>query len=129
MNKREAIKKSIIYLDGGMGTLLQERGLKPGELPELWNISHSDIITEVHREYFNAGSNIVNANTFGANSLKFSEAELSEIIKRAIENARNAAKTSLGEQEKFVALDIGPTGKLLKPYGDFDFEDAVGVFA
>lgn len=129
MNIRETIKNSTIYLDGGMGTLLQERGLKPGELPELWNISHADIITEVHREYFNAGSNIVNANTFGANLLKFSEEELDKIIKCAIENAKRAAKTSSGKQEKFVALDIGPTGKLLKPYGDFDFEEAVSVFA
>ena len=129
MNIREAIKKSTVYLDGGMGTLLQERGLKAGELPELWNISHPDVITEVHKEYFDAGSNIVNANTFGANTLKFSETELFEIIKHAIENAKRAAMLSGGNQEKYVALDIGPTGKLLKPYGDFDFEEAVTVFS
>ena len=109
MNIREAIKKSTVYLDGGMGTLLQERGLKAGELPELWNISHPDVITEVHKEYFDAGSNIVNANTFGANTLKFSETELFEIIKHAIENAKRAAMLSGGNQEKYVALDIGPT--------------------
>lgn len=123
------LKNNIVYLDGGMGTLLQAQDLKPGELPERWNISHPDVIRKIHRDYFNAGSNIVNTNTFGANSLKFSREELEDVVRCAINNARAAASESVGEQEKFVALDIGPTGKLLKPYGDFDFEDAVSVFA
>jgi len=123
------LKNNIVYLDGGMGTLLQAQGLKPGELPERWNISHPDIIRKIHCDYFNAGSNIVNTNTFGANSLKFSSDELDEIVKSAVENARAAAEMSNSAQEKFVALDIGPTGRLLKPYGDFDFEEAVEVFA
>ena len=65
------IKENILYLDGGMGTLLQARGLQAGELPERWNITHSETIVEIHRAYFDAGSNVVNTNTFGANSLKF----------------------------------------------------------
>ncbi len=125
----EYIKDNILYLDGGMGTLLQARGLMPGELPERWNITHPDIISDIHRDYFDAGSHVVNTNTFGANILKFSAWELDTIIKTAIENARIAAKTSRGTQEKWVALDIGPTGRMLSPLGDLDFEDAVAVFA
>ncbi len=129
MNFSEFLKNNIVYLDGGMGTLLQERGLMPGELPERWNVTHPDIICDIHTEYFNAGSNVVTANTFGANALKFSDDELDEIICAAMENARRARKKSVGTREKFIALDIGPSGKLLAPLGDLDFEDAVSLFA
>ncbi|MBQ2765781.1 MAG: homocysteine S-methyltransferase family protein [Clostridia bacterium] len=129
MKITEYLKDHILYLDGGMGTLLQAQGLVPGELPERWNLTHPDIITSIHRDYYNAGSNVVNTNTFGANILKFSEEELDSIVKAAVANARAAAESSSGAQEKWVALDIGPTGRMLAPYGDFDFEDAVSVFA
>lgn len=129
MKITEFIKNNILVLDGGMGTLLQQRGLRPGELPETWNITHPDEVCAIHREYFNSGSNVVNTNTFGANILKFAPRELEEIVKNALELARRAADESTGAQVKFVALDIGPTGKMLKPYGDLDFEDAVAVFA
>lgn len=129
MNIRDFIKNNIVYLDGGMGTLLQKSGLQPGELPEHWNISHPEVIKEIHKSYYDSGSNIVNTNTFGANSLKFGTDELSEIIYHAVKNADEARKASSGNQEKFIALDVGPTGKLLKPLGDLDFEDAVKAFA
>lgn len=129
MNIRDFIKNNIVYLDGGMGTLLQKSGLQPGELPERWNISHPEVIEEIHKSYYDSGSNIVNTNTFGANSLKFGTDELSEIIYHAVKNADEARKASSGKQEKFIALDVGPTGKLLKPLGDLDFEDAVKAFA
>ena len=129
MKITDYLKQNILTLDGGMGTLLQARGLTADELPERWNISHPETITEIHRAYFDAGSNVVNTNTFGASSLKFSEDELEAIIAAAVENARRAAKESSGKQEKWVALDIGPTGRMLKPYGDLDFEDAVEIFA
>ena len=129
MDFRTYLKDHLTILDGGMGTLLQKAGLAPGELPERWNLTHAEEVTAIHRAYFDAGSNVVNTNTFGANILKFSTDELDDIIRAAVENARNAAARSVGTQEKFVALDIGPTGKLLKPLGDFDFEDAVTVFA
>ena len=129
MNIRDFIKNNIVYLDGGMGTLLQKSGLQPGELPERWNISHPEVIKEIHKSYYDSGSNIVNTNTFGANSLKFGADELSEIIYHAVKNADEARKASSGKQEKFIALDVGPTGKLLKPLGDLDFEDAVKAFA
>ena len=126
MNILDFLKNNILYLDGGMGTLLQSEGLKAGELPEDWNISHPEVITDIHRRYYKAGSNVVNTNTFGANSLKFSESELEDIVKAAIKNAKEA---QTGAKPEWVALDIGPLGKLLKPYGDLDFEDAVEIFA
>lgn len=129
MNFREYLKNNIVYLDGGMGTLLQAQGLRPGEHPERWNLSHSDVITSIHKSYFDAGSNVVCTNTFGANILKFAEDELEEIIKAAVANANRARDLSVQKGEKFIALDIGPSGKLLKPLGDLDFEDAVSVFS
>ena len=129
MNILEFLKDNFVILDGGMGTLLQEAGLKPGELPERWNVSHPEEIIRIQKAYFDAGSNVVLSNTFGANSLKFEEEELRTLIHAAIKNARAAAGESSGTQEKFVALDIGPIGKLLKPYGDYEFEDAVSVYA
>ena len=129
MTFKEYLKNNIVYLDGGMGTMLQEQGLQPSEYPERWNISHPDVIIGIHKAYFDAGSNVVCTNTFGANTLKFSEDELNEIIRTAVANAKAAREQSASAQEKYIALDIGPTGKLLKPFGDLDFEDAVRVFA
>lgn len=123
------LKASRLYFDGGYGTSLQSHGLKPGELPELWNLSHSDIITALHKAYFDAGCNIATTNTFGANPLKFDLQELDEIISAAVSCAETARKTSVNTSDKYIALDLGPTGKLLKPLGDLDFEDAVEVFA
>ena len=129
MKITEYIKKNTLILDGAMGTLLQGAGLSAGEMPEGWNVTHPDIIESVHRAYFDAGSNMVCTNTFGANILKFSAEELEKIISAAVKNARTAAMTSKGSQKKWIALDIGPTGRMLKPLGDLDFEDAVAVFA
>ncbi len=129
MDILQYLKSNILYLDGGMGTLLQARGLAAGELPERWNLSCADEIVAVHKAYFDAGANVVNANTFGASCLKFEADELDAIIGAAIANARRAAAESRGKQPKWVALDIGPTGKMLAPYGDLDFEDAVEIFA
>lgn len=125
----ELLKSRILILDGGFGTYLQKEGLKPGESTESWNITHPAVVQSVHKKYFDAGSNIVCANTFGANSLKYKSGELEEIIKAAVQNAMRAKAASTAPQEKFVALDIGPLGKLLRPFGDLDFEKAVSVFA
>lgn len=127
MNLLDFLKEHILILDGGMGTLLQDAGLEPGEYPETWNLTHPEIIQNIHRSYYEAGSHVVSTNTFGANRLKFSSEELDEIVARAVAHAK-AARESVGG-ERFVALDIGPTGKLLKPYGDLEFEDAVEIFA
>ncbi len=129
MKVLDFIKNNIVYLDGGMGTLLQKEGLQPGELPERWNITHSNVIVSIQKAYFDSGTNIVCTNTFGANSLKYDDEELRAVITAAVENAKKARDTSIGTQEKFIALDIGPMGKLLRPFGDFDFEEAVDAYA
>ncbi len=128
MNIRELLDKRRIYFDGGMGTLLQKRGLSAGEKPELWNITHADDITDIHLAYLNAGSNVITTNTFGANCLKFDNLE--EIISSAINNARKAIELFEGDKsDRFVAFDMGPTGKMLEPIGDLPFERAVEIFA
>ena len=124
----EKIKNGFTFFDGGTGTVLQKKGLTAGELPEEWNLTHREDIINLHLSYINAGSNIINTNTFGANILKFEKAHLQEIIDAAIENALEAKRRS-GREDVWIALDIGPSGKLLKPYGALDFEDAVSVFA
>ena len=129
MKITEFLKDHVAVLDGGMGTLLQAAGMVAGEHSESWNLSHPEVVQAIHRDYFEAGSNIVCANTFGVNALKYTDAEMERLITAAIENARVAAKTANAAQEKFIALDLGPTGKLLRPYGDLDFEDAVAAFA
>ena len=123
------LKNNTVFLDGSIGTFLQSQGLKAGEKTEAWNITHPEAVYSIHKAYFEAGSNIVNTNTFGANSIHFNDEELEEIIASAVSLAKKAKKESLGTQKKFIALDMGPTGKLLKPYGDLDFEDAVQIFA
>ena len=125
MGIREKIKEKRLYFDGGMGTLLIEKGLMPGELPETWNITRPNDIISIHMDYIRSGADIITANTFGANSLKFSDPE--EIITAAICNAKKAVAAF--DCEKYVAYDVGPLGRLLKPLGDLDFEDAVSVFA
>ena len=129
MNILDFMRENLLLLDGGMGTLLQAEGLAPGEHPETWNFTHPEVITAIHKAYYDAGSNVVNTNTFGANLLNFSRDELEKIIPAAVENAKLARKISVGAQEKFIALDVGPTGKLLKPLGTLDFEDAIAIFA
>lgn len=127
----ERLGKELLFFDGGMGTLLQAEGLAPGELPETWNIEKKEVIQKIHQAYFEAGSDIVLTNTFGANALKFHDANcsLKSIIHAAVENVRSAAKVSVqGKREYYVALDVGPTGKLLKPLGDLAFEDAYEAF-
>ena len=129
MNIKERLGKELLFLDGGMGTLLQEQGLKAGELPETWNIKYPEKVTMVHRRYYEAGCHIVLANTFGANACKFHDTDitLEAVIKAGIENARKAG-SEMG-RETYVALDVGPTGKLLKPMGDLSFEEAYETFA
>lgn len=125
MDIRDEFGKRILFFDGGMGSLLQERGLKAGELPEQWNLDNPQPVIDIHRAYAEAGADIILANTFGANRFKFDN--LDEIICAGIENARKGIM--LSGRDAYVALDVGPTGKLLKPMGTLDFEEAVSVFA
>lgn len=128
---RERLGKELLFFDGGTGTLLQERGLAPGELPESWNISRREEMIDIHRQYFAAGSDIVLTNTFGANALKYHDdgCNLETVIQAAVENVKTAASLEVGnEREVYTALDMGPTGRLLKPMGDLSFEDAYAAF-
>lgn len=129
---REKMNEGFLFFDGGCGTLLQAAGLKAGELPEIWNVTHADEIRKIHYDYLMAGSNILKTNTFGANALKFQddgEYSLKNLVERAIDNAREAVAAAEAGKERYIALDIGPLGKLLKPLGDLDFEDAVKLFS
>ncbi len=124
------INERIVFFDGGMGSLLQAKGLKPGELPGTWNITHPDVLIQIHRDYLDAGADVVTTNTFGADSLKYPDGGeycLEDVIDSAVKNARSAI--ALSGKDAAVALDIGPTGKLLKPLGDLAFEDACSIFA
>ena len=127
---RDRLGKEILYFDGGMGTLLQEKGLAPGELPETWNLEHPEVIREIHRRYIEAGSDIVLTNTFGANALKFHDerCSLKEIVESAIDHVKAAIREAGDDRRIYTALDVGPTGKLLKPMGDLDFETAYEAF-
>jgi len=114
---------NMTFLDGGFGTMIQAAGLPPGKDPADWNVENPAAVTAVHRAYVEAGAQVVMANTFGANRLKYHGGhDLGELIRMAISNARAAGA------EK-VALDIGPTGRLLKPAGDLEFAAAYDAFA
>ena len=115
----------MLFFDGGLGSLLQARGLKPGELPETWNLSKPEELLAIHKEYLEAGADIILANTFGANRFKYDN--LQEIVEAAVKNAKKAVAEC--GCNAYVALDLGPTGKLLKPMGTLDFEEAVSVYA
>ena len=170
MNRRPSLQsllgRQLLFFDGATGSVLQARGLLPGELPERWNVTHPDEITGLHYAYFRAGANIVKTNTFGAFSTKFpaektsgaasrvlsARDSLEEVVKAAVSNAQKARSRienevlsadeldSLraahlvpdgqppSERPHYIAFDIGPCGKLLKPMGDLDFEDAVSLF-
>ena len=129
MDFRRFLKENNVILDGATGTVLQNLGLKAGELPERWNITRPSEMVALHKAYYDAGSNVVSANTFGANLLHYGEEELEQVISSAISNVKKARKLSSGSQRKFVAADIGPTGKLLEPFGDLKFEKAVEIFS
>ena len=125
MTIADLLKKGVAFLDGAMGTELQLRGLQPGDVPELWNLTRPRDVQAIHAAYFEAGADIVYANTFGANPAKYhGDAPLRDVIGAAIANARAVAPAG-----KFVALDVGPTGRLLKPAGDFAFDAAYDAFA
>ena len=120
------MSEKITILDGGFGTMLQLAGLPPGKDPLDWNLENPQEVVRIHREYREAGAEIISANTFGANELKYAGAhDLETLVRLGVENAREA----LGGNGGKVALDLGPTGRMLKPAGDLDFIDAYEAFS
>lgn len=128
MTIQEEWGRRLLIFDGAMGTMLQEAGLEAGELPELWNLTHPQEVLAIHRQYLEAGCDILKTNTFGANALKLAQGpnDVATVVARGVELARRAV-TQAGRQA-YVAMDIGPSGKLLRPLGDLDFERAVSLF-
>lgn len=126
--KKFLSEREFVFLDGAMGTMLQKSGLKTGEIPELLNITHPEIIENIHSMYLEAGSDIVYANTFGANRYKLegSGHTAEELIRAGIACAKKACAKS-GKQA-FTALDLGPIGQLLEPTGSLSFEEAYDIF-
>ena len=118
----------ILLFDGAMGTMLQRRGLKLGAVPEALNLTAPEEITAIHKEYLEAGADVVLSNTFGANRFKAEKAgaPLADIVRAGVRSARAAADSFGG---RYAALDIGPCGRVLKPSGDLEFDEAVEVFA
>ena len=115
--------EEFLLFDGAMGTMLQQGGLKPGELPDLLCLSDPALVTSVHRAYVEAGSQVVTTNTFGANRLKLEgKAEVAEVFAAAVACAREAGA-------RYVAADMGPTGELMDPYGDLEYEEAYEIYA
>ncbi len=123
-----AMEKGRLFFDGGMGSMLQECGLPEGLLPDVWNIENPTTVRDIHVAYLKAGANLVTTNTFGATEEKLAPYGYSvdDIMKAGIRCAMDAIQ-EVGK-EAFVMADLGPTGKLLKPYGDLEFEDAVSRF-
>ena len=134
MTLLEKIKNGFVFFDGGYGTILQSKGLQAGELPETYNVLHPEMITDIHYEYLMAGSQILKTNTFGCNAMKFpkdEEMSYEKLICAAVENAKNAIDKAgkIQGEDAYIALDLGPTGKLLEPLGDLPFEKAVELYA
>lgn len=129
MNFKDKLGSRLLFFDGAMGTILQSRGLEPGEIPELWNMTHEDIISDIHKSYLDAGCDIIKSNTFGANRFKLSHTDysLEEVVTKGIEIAKRAVLQS--GKTAYTALDIGSLGKLLKPLGDLEFDAAYDAFS
>ncbi len=125
MNIKELLGKKILFFDGAMGSMLQKSGLKAGELPETLNITSPETVIGIHMRYLKAGADIITANTFGAYSTKYDNVE--EIISAGIYNVKQAVAL-LELENKFVALDMGSVGKLLKPLGDLEFDECYNIF-
>ncbi|MDY3286765.1 MAG: homocysteine S-methyltransferase family protein [Eubacteriales bacterium] len=118
----ERFRTERLFFDGAMGTMLQAAGLPAGVSPELWNVTHPEAVTAIHRAYAEAGSRIAKVNTFGAYAHKLSGVSVEDAVRAAIRCARASGV-------EYVALDVGPTGKLVEPLGDTPFEEAAADFA
>lgn len=123
---REKLKDGILIFDGAMGTMLQDRGLKLGDLPEALNITSPETVVEIHKTYIDAGANVITTNTFGVNAIKLKDSSYK--VEKLIEGAVKNAKEAIGDKDLAIALDIGPIGELLEPMGTLSFESAYDIF-
>ena len=125
------MNQSFTYLDGGMGTMLQSAGLRPGDKPEVFGMQHPDVVRDIHLRYIEAGSDVIYSNTFGVNAHKYegSGYDVSEVVKANISIAKSAAALAPDGRKVRVALDIGPIGELMQPLGTLSFDEAYAVFA
>ena len=126
MDIRKQIGEELLLFDGAMGTMLQAYGMKAGQNPEALNLEDPELLGRIHREYVEAGAQFITTNTFGANAYKLEETgySVTEVITAAVE----IAKTATAGTEAKVALDIGPVGKMMKPIGLLDFDQAYDYF-
>ena len=116
----------VWILDGAMGTMLQQAGLAPGEIPDVWSVTHPEVVTGIHKAYLEAGSNFISTNTFGANGKKLAGCgyTVAQVVTAAVQCAKKAAEGS----DAKILLDIGPLGEMLQPMGTLPFEQACDLF-
>ena len=125
MDIRTELGRRLLFFDGGMGTMLQSAGLPGGYEPERWNLERPEAVQAVHAQYLAAGADIVTTNTFGANGVKLAGPSV-EAAAAGVALAKAAVREA---GRGWVALDVGPTGRLLQPAGDLPFEEAVAAYA
>lgn len=125
MGLKEYIKDNVLIFDGAMGTMLQKKGLKLGENPEVLNINSPEIVEEIHKEYLESGADVITTNTFGANELKLKLCNLD--VETVVTKAVEIAKKARGDKKAYIALDIGPIGELLEPMGTLSFDRAYEI--
>ena len=121
MNLEKIFKGGALLFDGGMGTMLQRRGLPAGQASDMMNLTHPEVVTGVHREYVQAGAQVISTNTFQAHSVNAEDASVEDVVQAGVDCARTAGA-------EFIALSVGPLGKILEPCGDFPFERARQLF-
>ncbi len=126
-NILERLKEEVLVIDGAMGTMLQANGLKPGECPDGWNLSHPDIVKSIHRTYIEAGCQLIITNTFGANRLKLERPGLAEKTSEINEAAAGIAREAAGDSVS-VCGDVGPTGEFMEPLGKYTEDNFYEVF-
>lgn len=128
MNKfLQELKEKVLIFDGSKGTMLQKLGLKGGECPELWNIEHPELVKKIYLSYIEAGSDVIQTNTFGANRAILEKFGLQDKVDLINSTSVKLAKEAAGDKV-YVAASIGPTGKLLEPSGELTFEEAYDIF-
>ena len=126
---KNRLKKDLLIFDGAMGTQLQLSGMKAGEIPEVYNIEHPEIIVDIHKRYLEAGADFITTNTFGCNPIKMKDSGYCycDLLKAAVRNAKEARDQV--NKNAYVVLDIGPIGQLLEPFGYITFDEAYEIIS